>query len=90
MLPKTPKKKQSPSSAYKTPQKTAEKSSQELATELPFPDQIGESPWKSAAELARDSLRAIRRRTRKSQSEERKKEGLTQTVLKKATEKALK
>ena len=90
MLPKTPKKKKSPSSAYKTPQKTAEKSSEELATELPFSDQVGESPWKSPVELARDSLRAIRRRTRKYQSEERKKEGLTQTVLKKATEKALK
>ena len=91
MLPKTPKKKKSPSSAYKTPQKTAEKSSQELATELTFSDQVGESPWKSAGELARDSLRAIRRRTRKSQSEERKKEGLTKTVLKKAcVEKALK
>ena len=38
----------------------------------------------------RDSLRAIRRRTRKSQSEERKKGGLKQTLLKKATEKALK
>ena len=66
MLPKTPKKKKSPSSAYKTPQKTAEKSSQELATELPFSDQVGESPWKSAGELARDSLRAIRKRTRKN------------------------
>ena len=46
LLPKTPKKKKSPSSAYKTPQKTAEKSSEELATELPFSDQVGESPWK--------------------------------------------
>ena len=90
MLPKTPKKKKSPSSTYKTPQKTAENSLEELATKLPFSDQVGESPWKSPRELARDSLRAIRRRTRKSQSEERKKEGLTQTVLKKATEKALK
>ena len=45
---------------------------------------------KSPGELARDSLIAIRRLTRKSQSEERKKEGLKQTVLKKATEKALK
>ena len=84
-LPKTPKKK-SPSSGYKTPQKTAEKSS----AELPFSDQVGESPWKSAGELARDSLKAIRRRTRKSQSEERKKEGLKQAVLKKATQQALK
>ena len=72
-LPKTPKKKKSPSSVYKTPQKTAEKSSEELATELPFSDQVGESPWKSPGELARESLKAIRRRTRKSQSEERKK-----------------
>ena len=63
---------------------------EELATELPFSDQLGESPWKTPGEFARDSLRAIRRRTRKSQSEERKKEGLKQTVLKKAAEKALK
>ena len=63
---------------------------EELATELPFSDQLGESPWKTPSELARDSLRAIRRRTSKSQSEERKKEGLKQTVLKKASEKALK
>ena len=41
-------------------------------------------------ELARDSLRAIRRRTRKSQSEEREKEGLKQTLFKKAQERALK
>ena len=63
---------------------------EELATELPFSDQLGESPWKTPGELARDSLRAIRRRTRKSQGEERKKDGLKQTVLKKAAEKALK
>ena len=62
---------------------------EELATELPFSDQLGESPWKTPGELARDSLRAIRRRTRKSQSEERKK-SLKQALLKKATEKALK
>ena len=86
MLPKTPKRKNSASSTYKTPEKSLE----ELATELPFSDQLGESPWKTPDELARDSLRAIRRRTRKSQSEERKKKGLKQTVLKKATEKALK
>ena len=86
LLPKTPKTKKSASSTYKTPEKSLE----ELATELPFSDQLGESPWKTPGELARDSLRAIRRRTRKSQSEERKKEGLKQTVLKKATEKALK
>ena len=86
LLPKTPKRKKSASSTFKTPEKSLE----ELATELPFSDQLGESPWKTPGELARDSLRAIRRRTRKSQSEERKKEGLKQTVLKKATEKALK
>ena len=86
LLPKTPKRKKSASVTYKTPEKSLE----ELATELPFSDQLGESPWKTPGELARDSLRAIRRRTRKSQSEERKKEGLKQTVLKKATEKALK
>ena len=63
---------------------------EELATKLPFSDQLREPPWTTPGELARDSLRAIRRRTRKSQSEERKKEGLKQTVLKKATEKALK
>ena len=85
LLPKTPKKKKSPPSAYKTPQKTAEKSSEELATELSFSDQVGESPWKSPGELARDSPR-----TRKSQSEERKKEGLKQTLFKKAQERALK
>jgi len=85
LLPKTPKKKLS-ASAFKTP----EKSSEDLATELPFSDQVGQSPWKSPGELARDSIRAIRRRTRKAQSEERKQEGLKQTVLKKATEKALK
>ena len=79
LLPKTPKKK-------KSPQKTAAKSSEELATELPFSDQVGGSPWKSPGELARDILRAIRRRTRKSQREERKKEGLKRTVLKKAAE----
>ena len=90
LLPKTPKKKKSPLCAYKTPQKTAEKSSEELATELPFSDQVGESPWNSPGELARDSLRAIRRRTSKSQSEERKKEGLKQTLFKKAQERALK
>ena len=70
--------------------KTPEKSSEELATELSFSDQVGESPWKSPGELARDSPRAIRRRTRKSQSEERKKEGLKQTLFKKAQERALK
>ena len=86
LLPKTPKRKKSASSTFKTPEKSLE----ELATELPFSDQLGESPWKTPGELARDSLRAIRRRTRKSQSEERKKEGLKQTVLKKAAEKALK
>ena len=75
MLPKTPKKKKSPSSAYKTPQKTAEKSSEELANALPFSDQLGESPWKSPGELARDSLKDIRSCTRKYQSEERKQEG---------------
>ena len=63
---------------------------EESATELSFSDQLGESPWKTPGELARDSLRAIRRRTCKSQSEERKKEGLKQTVLKRAAEKALK
>ena len=47
LLPKTPKKKKSSSSVYKTPQKSAEKSSEELATELPFSDQVGGSPWKS-------------------------------------------
>ncbi|CAH3176464.1 unnamed protein product [Porites lobata] len=86
LLPKTPKRKKSAPSTLKTPEKSLE----ELATELPFSDQLGESPWKTPGELARDSLRAIRRRTRKSQSEERKKEGLKQTVLKKAAEKALK
>ena len=63
---------------------------EELATELPFSVQLGESPWKTPSELARDSLRVIRRRTRKSRSEEREKEGLKQTLLKKATKKALK
>ena len=92
LLPKTPKSKtpkRKPSSASST-YKRAETFLEELAAELPFSEQVGESPWKSPGELSRDSLRAIRRRTRKSQSEERKKEGLTQTVLKKATEKALK
>ena len=71
LLRKTPKRKKSASSTYKT----HEKSLEELATELPFSDQLGESPWKTPRELARDSLRATRRRTRKSQSEARKKEG---------------
>ena len=80
LLPKTPKK--TPSSGYKTPKKTSSPPSsvfstaEELAAELPFSDQVGESPWKSPGELARESLRAIRRRTRKSQSEERKKEAV--------------
>ena len=68
MLPKTPKRKKSASDTYKTPEKSLE----ELATELPFSDQLGESPWKTPGELARDSLRAKRRRTRKSQSEEKR------------------
>ena len=41
LLPKTPKKKKSLSSVNKT----AEKSSEELATELPFSDTVGEVPW---------------------------------------------
>ena len=63
---------------------------EELATELPFSDQLGESPWKTPGELARYSLRAIRRRTRKSQSEERKQEALAKSALKQATARALK
>ena len=86
LLPKTPKRKKSASSTFKTPEKSLE----ELATELPFSDQLGESPWKTPGELARDSLRAIRRRTRKSQSEERKQEALAKSALKQATARALK
>ena len=86
MLPKTPKKKKSLSSVNKT----AEKSSEELATELPFSDTVGEAPWRSPGELALESIRAIRRKTQLSQSEERKKDGLAQTALKGATNRALK
>jgi len=86
LLPKTPKSKTPKRTLYKTP----EKSSEELAKELPFSEQVGQSPWKSPGELARESIHAIRRRTRKAESEERKKEGLKQSVLKTATKKALK
>ena len=86
LLPKTPKKKKSLSSVNKT----AEKSSEELATELPFSDTVGEAPWRSPGELALESIRAIRRKTQLSQSEERKKDGLAQTALKEATNRALK
>ena len=96
---KTLQKKKTLKFRYKTPSPSSsvfstasepplEKSSEELAAELPFTDQVGESPWKSPGELARESIRAIRRRNRKSTSEERKKEGLKQTLLKKAKEKA--
>lgn len=92
LLPKTPKSKtpkRKPSSTSST-YKTAKKSSEELASELPFSDQVGESPWKRPGELARDSLRAIRRRTRKSQSEERKKDDLAKSALKQTTPRASK
>ena len=85
LLPKTPKKKKSLSSVNKT----AEKSSEELATELPFSDTVSEAPWRSPGELALESIRAIRRKTQLSQSEERKKDGLAQTALKEATNRAL-
>ena len=58
-----------------------------VARELPFSEQVGQSPWKSPSELARESIRAIRRRTRKSESEERKKEGLLKTAQKRALKK---
>ena len=89
LLPKTPKKK-SPSSAYKTPQKIPEKSSEELAAELPFSETFGTAPWQSPSELARASIGAIRRKAHLSQSQERKEEGLKESVLKEATKKALK
>ena len=44
---KTPKRKNSPFCAYKTPQKICEKSLEELASELPFAETVGETPWKS-------------------------------------------
>ena len=56
LLPKIPKKKKSSSSAYKTPQKRAEKSSKELAVELPFVYMVGEMPWKSPSEIARERV----------------------------------
>ena len=59
-MPKTPLKK-SPS-YFKTP----EKSSGELATELPFSHTVGQSHWHTGAESARDTIRKIRRQTRKA------------------------
>ena len=90
LLPKTPKKKKSSSSAYKTPQKRAEKSSKELAVELPFVYMVSEMPWKSPSEIARESIRKIRRKTLQSRSKERKEIGLQKSALKEATKRALK
>ena len=65
LLPKTPLKKtgikRSPS-YFNTP----EKSSEESATELLFSEEVGESPWNTGAELARDTIRKLRRQTRKT------------------------
>lgn len=89
LLSKTPRKtssfQKSSSSAFKTP----EKSSEELATELLFSGTVDESPWKSPSELARESIRKIRRKARLSQGQE-KKEGLKKAPLKGATKGILK
>lgn len=73
LLSKTPRKtssfQKSSSSAFKTP----EKSSEELATELPFSGTVDESPRKSPSELARESIRKIRRKAHLSQVQEKKK-----------------
>ena len=83
LLPKSPKKKNSPSSAYKTPQKSLE----ELATELPFTDEGGATPWKTPAEIARENTRKLRRQTRQLRAEERKEIGLQNTATKRALKK---
>ena len=79
MLPKTPKKKKYPLSAYKTPQKSLE----ELATELPFTDEGGATPWKTPAEIARENTCKLRRQTRHPRAEEQKEIGLQNTATKK-------
>ena len=83
LLPKTPKKKESPSSAYNIPRKSLE----ELVTELPFIDEGGTTPWKTPADIARENTRKLRRQTRQSRAEERKQIGLQNTATKRALKK---
>ena len=89
LLPKTPKKTKS-YSAYKTSQKTADKSSEELASKMPFADTVRQSPWKRPSQLARESIRKIKRQTRLQQKEQKKEEGLKQSALRGATKGILK
>ena len=46
---------------------------------------VGEMPWKSLSEIARESIRKIRRKTLQSRSKERKEIGLQKSALKEAT-----
>ena len=79
---KTPKKQKTPSpatSVFSTEDEDVpaqpywEKSSEELATELPFSDVVGESPWKSPRERASKSIQAIRRHICKTRVRNEKK-----------------
>ena len=54
----------------------------ELAAELPFAGQVGESPWISPTERAGARLKSIKRDIRKLSSEDRKNKGLQQSVAK--------
>ena len=81
LLPKTPKKSKTKPTSPSTSFSTAD---EDFEQPLPFSEQVGESPWKSPTQLAAESLKAIRRKIRKSQSEERKKEGLLKTAQKRA------
>ena len=78
---KTPKRKKSASSTYKTSEK------EELATELPFTDEGGTTHWKTPADIARQNTRKLRRQTRQSRAEERKEIGLQNTATKRALKK---
>ena len=88
LLPKTPQK-TSPKAWPKTaPPKVPQKTPEQLAKELPFADTVGESPWHSGAETARESVRKLRRQGRKSIAAEATK--AAEETLSKATRQALK
>lgn len=54
----------------------------DLAAELPFAGQVGQSPWISPGEQAGDQIKSIKRKLRKLTSEARKDQGLQQSASK--------
>ena len=88
LLPKSPQKTSPKVWPKIAPPKVPQKTPGQLAKELPFADTVGESPWHSGGEKARESVRKLRRQGRKSIAAEATK--AAEETLSKATKQALK